>query len=451
MKTPKRIGIELFDSELQGIINASAKIFPITQEDIDTDNNAGGYEFGRVGNALYRWDIDHWTYVIADDPNIDWADVANKPTTYPPSTHTHSELHTHSNKSVIDTITQILIDGWNSAVSHISDAVRHITSEERTLWNTVSGKASSTHSHTESDISNLDKYNKSEIDTMLSSISPSSHVHDDRYYTETEVNALLNDKANSLHDHDGRYYTESEVNTLLSGKASSTHNHTESSITDLDKYTQSEVDTLLSAKSDTTHTHSDLHSHSNKAILDKIIETEPQTDYDLSQLQYIEDIRSGYTEGHTHSNLLILDTINQTSLDNWNSAVSHVSDTNKHVADAERTLWNTVSNKSDSGHTHDYAPTVHLHDERYYTEAEVDSLLTAKASSTHVHDDRYYTESEIDSKLASKADLTTLTGHTGNSTVHVTQTDKDNWNGKSKITIGLAQPTDSSLWYQETV
>ncbi len=48
--------------------------------------------------------------------------------------------HTHNNLSLLQTITQILVDGWNSAVTHISDATRHITSAERTLFSTVSNK-----------------------------------------------------------------------------------------------------------------------------------------------------------------------------------------------------------------------------------------------------------------------------------------------------------------------
>jgi len=47
----------------------------------------------------------------------------------------NAKKHTHSNKSILDTITQTLINTWNSAVDHISDAVKHITSAERTRWN----------------------------------------------------------------------------------------------------------------------------------------------------------------------------------------------------------------------------------------------------------------------------------------------------------------------------
>ncbi|PRR85948.1 pyocin knob domain-containing protein [Clostridium luticellarii] len=52
----------------------------------------------------------------------------------------NSKKHTHNNLSILQSITQALIDAWNSAVDHISDTVKHITSAERTLWNTVSNK-----------------------------------------------------------------------------------------------------------------------------------------------------------------------------------------------------------------------------------------------------------------------------------------------------------------------
>ena len=46
----------------------------------------------------------------------------------------------------------------------------------------------------------------------------------------------------------------------------------------------------------------------------------------------------------------------------------------------------------------------HTHDERYYTEAEVDSRLAKKSDTSHTHDQRYYTKTETDSKLASKSE-----------------------------------------------
>lgn len=39
------------------------------------------------------------------------------------------------------------------------------------------------------------------------------------------------------------------------------------------------------------------------------------------------------------------------------------------------------------------------HDGRYYTETEVNNLMTGKAAASHTHDDRYYTEAEVNSKI----------------------------------------------------
>lgn len=47
----------------------------------------------------------------------------------------NSKKHTHSNKSILDKITQTLLNNWSAAYTHISDAVKHITADERTKWN----------------------------------------------------------------------------------------------------------------------------------------------------------------------------------------------------------------------------------------------------------------------------------------------------------------------------
>lgn len=70
-----------------------------------------------------------------------------------------------------------------------------------------------------------------------------------------------------------------------------------------------------------------------------------------------------------------------------------------------------------SGHSHAWGditdkPTAfpvesHNHDDRYYTEAEIDTKLSGKSNTGHTHDDRYYTESEIETKLSGKSN----TGH----------------------------------------
>ena len=72
------------------------------------------------------------------------------------------------------------------------------------------------------------------------------------------------------------------------------------------------------------------------------------------------------------------------------------------------------------------ADTSHIHDDRYYTESEIDSKLASKSDTTHKHDDAY------DTKGAASAVQQTLTNtinsHTGNTDIHVTTANKSDWN-----------------------
>lgn len=65
--------------------------------------------------------------------------------------------------------------------------------------------------------------------------------------------------------------------------------------------------------------------------------------------------------------------------------------------------WNTgILNKPN-----EFTPEAHTHDDRYYTESELDTLLDTKSDTTHTHDDIYYTETEIDTLLNTKEDAFT--------------------------------------------
>lgn len=61
---------------------------------------------------------------------------------------------------------------------------------------------------------------------------------------------------------------------------------------------------------------------------------------------------------------------------------SHAKNSMVHITAAERNSWNS---KADSGHTHNYAASGHTHDDRYYTEAEINTKLNGKADSGHTH------------------------------------------------------------------
>lgn len=100
----------------------------------------------------------------------------------------------------------------------------------------------------------------------------------------------------------------------------------------------------------------------------------------------------------------------------WNGAFSGSGSSNLQYCDRGRFGTIVTKNSGDyatAGHTHSFAsitgkpstytPSAHTHDDRYYTETEINAKLDGKSNTGHTHDDRYYTEAEINTKLNGKA------------------------------------------------
>ena len=153
---------------------------------------------GATGNFL-KW----LSNGVAQWANITWSDITGKPSTFTPSSHTHTKANITDFPTSIKNPYALSIQLNNGTA------------------NTYDGSAGISINITASGIG----------------AAASSHTHDDRYYTESEVNTKLSGKADTSHTHDDRYYTESEVNTKLSGKADTSHTH------DDRYYTESEIDT----------------------------------------------------------------------------------------------------------------------------------------------------------------------------------------------------------------
>lgn len=77
-------------------------------------------------DITYRWDGSKWIEISANAIPLATSSVDGK--------------MSKTDKSFLDTVKSL----WNSVTTHISDAVKHITSAERTLWNTVSNKLDKT-------------------------------------------------------------------------------------------------------------------------------------------------------------------------------------------------------------------------------------------------------------------------------------------------------------------
>lgn len=77
--------------------------------------------------------------------------------------------------------------------------------QNKVVNSALNGKANSSHSHSISNITNLQ--------SALEGKSDNGHTHDDRYYTETEMNTKLNGKANSSHTHTASQISDLTVST----------------------------------------------------------------------------------------------------------------------------------------------------------------------------------------------------------------------------------------------
>lgn len=177
MKKPNRIGMNLFDEELKSLINASAKIFPLTQEMIDNNLNPNNYEYGKLDKGIYKWFEGRWQYIIADDVDIKWNEIKEKPLVYAPENHIHNNDHNHDNKSVLDLITQLMLDTWNTVIDKAEKNV--VDDINGRLFNIENGY---TEGHTHPDVSILNSITQTMIDIWNSVTNKS-----DKGYVDTEL------------------------------------------------------------------------------------------------------------------------------------------------------------------------------------------------------------------------------------------------------------------------
>lgn len=112
-------------------------------------------------------------------------------------------IATEANKTVVD----------SSLSSSSTNPVQN-----KVVNSALSGKANSSHSHSISNITNLQ--------SALDSKSATGHTHDDLYYTEAEIDTKLDNKADSSHSHSINDVTG--LSTSLDGKMS--NDYSESTI-----------------------------------------------------------------------------------------------------------------------------------------------------------------------------------------------------------------------------
>lgn len=224
------------------------------------------------------------------------------------------------------------------------------------------------------------------------------------------------------------------------------------------------LEDIVNTKADATHAHSEYaalsHSHDNYATvtsfdtLESEVNGKANANHTHTEYAPLSHMHNEYAAtNHAHSNYAEFTHNHDSDYADINhnhngayASVGHDHDEDYATIDHTHTdyatttalneLSATVSGKANASHTHN---------DIYYTETEIDTKLSGKSDSTHNHDADYdvigsassaltsaknYTDAEV-AELASvvsgKANTTDLTSHTNNATIHVTSTNKANW------------------------
>ena len=377
-----------------------------------------------------------------------------------PSSHTHDDRY--YTESEINSLAEEIRAEIDADV--LTEKNRAVAAENA-LQAAVDGKANASHGNHVPATQTASNKVFLRNDNTWATITPanigaaaSSHSHDDKYYTETEIDAKIttlnnsiNDKAASGHVHDDRYFTESEINSkvadlqaeidadvlvetnrakgvenslqaAINGKAPMSHSHgdlyyTEDEIDDIVADLQAEIDAdvlvetnrakgvensldaAIKTKADSGHTH-DGRYYTESEINTKVADLQAEIDADVlvetNRAKGVEAslqsaINGKAASGHLHDDRYYteteVDAIVEGIQEDITDAVGVEADRAKA---AESTLQANIDKKANTGHTHD---------DRYFTETEINNKLAGYSATGHNHDDKYYTETEIDAKV----------------------------------------------------
>ena len=218
-----------------------------------------------------------------------------------------------------------------------------------------------------------------------------------------DVADLQKNKADASHNHDGRYYTESEIdnkiasiNSAISGKAASSHKHVKADISDFPtSMPASDVSTWAKAATKPTYTKSEvgLGNVDNTADANKSVKYATSAGSASTATTANRVANTGVGSADVARHVWFSDNSIETarvSDDNFkynpsgNLLTANISG---NAATASSVAWGNVTGKPSS-----FTPSSHTHDDRYYTESEIDSkvstlntVISGKAASSHKH------------------------------------------------------------------
>ena len=345
--------ISILDSISQALLDkwntVSNKVDKVTGKGLSSNdfstallNKLNGIADGAEVNVQADWSV---TDATAD------AFIKNKPASFPPSSHTHtkaqisdmptklsqftndpgyltsadidtSQNHVHANKGILDSITQALLDKWNT-VSNKVDKVsgKGLSTNDFTaaLLNKLNGIAAGAEVNVQADWSSTDSASDAFIKNKPSSFPPSSHTHTKAQISDmpTKLSQFTNDPG---------YLTSADIDT------SQNHTHANKGI----------LDTLTQAMLDKWNT------VSNKVdkVSGKGLSTNDFTAALLSKLNGIAEGANKYTHPASHpASMITEDSTHRFLTDfcktitDWNSAAANGFYMGNDAANAPSTGW----------------------------------------------------------------------------------------------------------------
>ena len=358
-----------------------------------------------------------------------------------PKTHAHDDLY----------YTETEIDSLAEEIRAEIDAdvlieKNRAVAIENALQAAVDGKAPKSHGNHVPTTQTANNAVFLRNDNTWATITPANigaavegHTHDDRYYTETEIDAkittlnnAINDKASDVHNHDDLYYTETEVNTIVADLQAEIDADVKAEA-DRAKGVENSLQSAINGKAPISHSHSDLY-YTEDEIDDIVADLQAEIDADVlvetNRAKGVENsldaaIKTKADSGHTHDGRYYTESEINTKIEDLQAEIDAdvLVETNR-AKGVEASLQSAIDGKASNGHSHD---------DRYYTETEVDEIVEGiqeditdaveveatrakaaestlqanidkKANTGHTHDDRYFTETEITQKLAGKSD-----------------------------------------------
>ena len=438
MATGGRIEFYLLSDELKRLINANAKIMPVTYETISSNLNPNLYEYVRViddmdhKNEVYVWDNEVWSLIGADDKLVTWQEIQEKPTTFPPSSHNHDSVY--------------------SKIGHTH------TEYSPTAHNHDSVYSKLGHTHTEAQITGLDKYTKAQTDALLAEKASLDHNHDGRYYQKSEIESKLAAKANTTHSHS--YADLTNKPTIPTATSQLTNDSNYATVTYVDTQIveaisggEIDLDGYVTTEAFEGHTgNTTTHVTSTEKATWNAKSSFSGSYMDLRDKPSIPDVSGLATTTALNSHINnTVPHITATERTTWNAKAnaadltSHTGNTTVHVTATERTTWNGKASATDlTNHTGN--TTVHI------TAAER-TAWNAKSNFSGSYVDLTNKPTIFSGNyndLTNKPTIPTTTSQLTNNSGYVTANYVNAELAKVRISVGTTQPTNSSvMWYKE--